>query len=92
DAKSLTLATVPVFQRTVNGKDDKLRRADFRAFASTAGLKASDADAAIDGMLGKMADAVDRIALPEAVVYGEAGEKVAKQLLDICRRRMRSFA
>ena len=32
----------------LNGKDDKLRRADFRAFAATAGLKAAEADAAID--------------------------------------------
>jgi serine/threonine-protein kinase HipA len=76
----------------INGKDDKLRRADFRAFASTAGLKAADADAAIDDMLGRLTGAVDRITLPKAVELGEAGKKVAKQLLYICRSRMGSFA
>jgi len=76
----------------LNGKDDKLSRTDFRAFASTAGLKAADADAAIDGMLGRLTYAVDRIALPEALEYGEAGEKMARQLLDICRSRIESFA
>ncbi len=76
----------------LNGKDDKLRRADFRVFASTAGLKAADADAAIDQMLRQLTDAVGRVALPEALEYGEAGEKVAMQVLDICRGRMEAFA
>jgi len=76
----------------LNGKDDKLRRADFRVFASTAGLKAADADAAIDQMLRQLTDAVGRVALPEALEYGEAGEKMATQILDICRRRIEAFA
>jgi len=75
----------------LNGKDDRLSRADFWAFASTAGLKAADADTEIDQMLKRLTDAVDRAALPEGLEYGEAGEKVAKQLLNICRRRIESF-
>jgi serine/threonine-protein kinase HipA len=38
----------------LNGKDDNLRRADFRTLAATAGLRAADADAAIDDMLRRM--------------------------------------
>ena len=76
----------------LNGKDDRLCRADFRAFASTAGLKTGDADAAIDEMLGRMKEAVDRITLPKALEYGLEGEKMAQQLLDICRSRIESFA
>ena len=76
----------------LNGKDDNLRRGDFRAFASTAGLKAADADAAIDQMLRQLTDAVGRVALPEALEYGEAGEKMGTQILDICRRRIEGFA
>lgn len=76
----------------LNGKDDNLSRADFRIFASTAGLKVSDADKAIDQMLQRLSDAVDRTALPKGLEYGAAGEKVAKQLLDICRGRIKSFA
>ena len=76
----------------LNGKDDKLSRPDFRAFASTAGLKAADADAAIDQMLAQLAVAVDRIALPEALEHREVGEKMARQLSSICRSRIESFA
>ena len=75
----------------LNGKDDKLSRADFRTFASTAGLKAADAEKAIDEMLRRLTEAVDRIALPEGVEYDEAGERVAKQVLNICRSRTESF-
>jgi serine/threonine protein kinase HipA of HipAB toxin-antitoxin module len=38
----------------LNGKDDRLRRADFRALSSTVGLRVSDADAAIDAVLEKL--------------------------------------
>jgi serine/threonine-protein kinase HipA len=75
----------------VNGKDDRLRRADFRAFASTAGLKAADADAAIDEMLGRLTKALDQIALPEALDYGAESEKMAKEVLDISHSRIESF-
>jgi serine/threonine-protein kinase HipA len=75
----------------LNGKDDKLHRADFRAFAGTAGLKAGDADAAIDQMLGQMKEAIDRITLPKVLDYGAECEKMALQLFDICRSRIESF-
>jgi serine/threonine-protein kinase HipA len=45
----------------LNGKDDNLRRADFRVFAAIAGLRAGDADMAIDDMLRRMGAAVDGI-------------------------------
>ena len=76
----------------LNGKDDKLRRADFRAFAATAGLKAGDTDAAIDQILGQMKEAIDRITLPKALDYGAEWEEMAFQLFDITRSRIESFA
>jgi serine/threonine-protein kinase HipA len=76
----------------LNGKDDNLKRGDFRAFASTAGLKAADADAAIDQMLRELTDAVGRVALPQALKYGEAGGKMGTRILDICRRRIEGLA
>jgi serine/threonine-protein kinase HipA len=76
----------------LNGKDDKLRRTDFRAFAATAGLKAGDADAAIDQILEHTREAIDRITLPKALDYGAECEKMALQLFDICRSRIESFA
>lgn len=76
----------------LNGKDDNLRRADFRALAATAGLRVAVADAAIDDMLGRMGSVIDRIALPEAIEPTATAGKTVKEVLDICRRRIESFA
>jgi serine/threonine-protein kinase HipA len=76
----------------LTGKDDNLDREDFRTFASTIGLRVGDADAAIDGVLNQVARALDRVALPKAWSYEEASEKAARQVLDLCRRRIESFA
>ncbi|HUP34139.1 MAG TPA: HipA domain-containing protein [Candidatus Limnocylindria bacterium] len=75
----------------LNGKDDRLRRADFRALASTAGLKAGDADAAIEHMSQRMKEATGRIWLPELLGSGtEAGTMVAR-MLEMVRTRIESF-
>jgi serine/threonine-protein kinase HipA len=76
----------------LNGKDDKLRRADFRALANTARLKAGDADAVIDGLLGQLGPAVDRITLPVLGDCGPSGKEMAEQMLEIVRSRLSSFA
>jgi serine/threonine-protein kinase HipA len=71
----------------LNGKDENLRRADFRALAATAGLRAADADAAIDDMVKSLGDAVETIALPKAVEFTEEATKIVAEVLDICRAR-----
>lgn len=76
----------------LNGKDDQLRRADFRALASTAGLRAVDADVAIDDMIERMKQAADEVVLPKLPDYGPEGEARAAKMLDICRMRIGSFA
>jgi serine/threonine-protein kinase HipA len=75
----------------LNGKDDRLRLKDFRTFASTAGLKASDADATINETLARMKEAVAAIKLPSGLEYGAEAQKAARELLDICRGRIESF-
>ena len=75
----------------LNGKDDNLRRADFRALASTAGLKAADADAAIDDMLQQLRGAIDRIALPKAIELIDDALKMVAEVLTICRTRMETL-
>ena len=62
------------------------------AFAGTAGLKAADADAAIDEMLGRLGEAIGRIALPKGLEYSAEGRKMAKALLDVTLSRIKSFA
>lgn len=75
----------------LNGKDDRLRPQDFRAFASTAGLKASDADVTMNETLARMKEAIAVITFPTELEYGAEGKKIAQELLDICRGRIESF-
>jgi len=76
----------------LNGKDDNLRRADFRALAANAGLRVIDADAAIDGMLSALGQAVDRIGLPESITVGADASKAIEEMLSICRGRIAAFS
>jgi serine/threonine-protein kinase HipA len=75
----------------LNGKDDNLKHADFRKFASTAGLKASAANDVIDALIEKMPHAVDHTALPELATYGPNGKEMAAKTLEITRARLRAF-
>lgn len=76
----------------LNGKDDKLRRSDFRNLAAMAGVKAADADDAIDALLGDMKAAVAGLKLPVLTNYGPAGKAVADKVLEIVRNRLAGFS
>jgi serine/threonine-protein kinase HipA len=75
----------------LNGKDDNLRRADFRSLAITVGLRATDADAAVDDLLQRLRGAVDRIALPRAMEFTEDARKMVAEVLEICRARIETI-
>jgi serine/threonine-protein kinase HipA len=75
----------------LNGKDDKLRRADFKTVATRAGLKAATADEIIEGLIAAMKNAVDKVSLPVLAQYGPDGQAVANQVLDIVRSRLAGF-
>jgi serine/threonine-protein kinase HipA len=76
----------------LNGKDDNLRRTDFRALATTAGLKAGDTDAAMDDMLKRMGGAIDGISLPNAIEPTADARKIVEDTLNICRSRIEAFS
>ena len=76
----------------LNGKDDNLRRADFRALATTAGLRAGDADAAVESVLQKLGRAIDTVVIPNAIELTDETQKMTAEVLDICRRRMEAMA
>ncbi|HEX4080855.1 MAG TPA: type II toxin-antitoxin system HipA family toxin [Rhizomicrobium sp.] len=76
----------------LNGKDDRLRRADFAALAANAGLKAGDANAAIDGVLEKLAQAVQTISLPPSLEYPPAFEKITAEAISLCTARIAQFS
>lgn len=75
----------------LGGKDERLKRADFVAVAALAGLRAGDANAAIDELTGRLAAAIDGIAIPPACARGAASQAVVGKTLDLCRERVASF-
>lgn len=75
----------------LNGKDERLRRADFRALAATAGLPAAQADAAIDEMVQRVNGAARAVTLPDLSGSGEGGEATVARMLALCRTRTEEF-
>lgn len=75
----------------LNGKDDHLRHADFRALATIAGLRASDAEAAIDQVLQNIRRGIDSIALPKEMASYIANQRILEEMLDICRTRIETL-
>jgi serine/threonine-protein kinase HipA len=76
----------------LNGKDDNLRHADFKALAATAGIRAGDADGAIDELVQRLVGAVERIALPTTIDITAEAEKMVEDVLEICRARLVALA
>ena len=76
----------------LNGKDERLKRADFLAVSAIVGLRASDTNAAIDDVLDRMRAAVAAITLPKLPGYGPSGEAAVTRTLEICRERIAAFA
>jgi serine/threonine-protein kinase HipA len=76
----------------VNGKDERLKRADFLAVSTIAGLRAADTNAAIDDVLDRMRAAVGAITLPQLPGYKASSEAAVTRTLEICGERIASFA
>lgn len=74
----------------LNGKDDRLRRADFKALAATAGLRAADADQAIDAMAAALDEALDDLPPPPLVANTPAADAVA-EMQRLTRERIDSL-
>jgi serine/threonine-protein kinase HipA len=76
----------------LNGKDERLKRADFRAMAGIAGVSAAAADGAIDDMLRQLRRALQSVELPTGLAYPEASRAAVRQMLELCRERVEAFA
>ena len=76
----------------LNGKDERLKRADFLAVSAIAGLRASQTHAVIDDVVDRMQAAVASIRLPELSGYGASGEDAVSRTIEICRQRLAAFA
>lgn len=75
----------------LNGKDDNLRRADFRTLAITVGIRSSDADQIIDSTIELLKNAIDQIALPKPLILNKEATAMATRMLEICRQRSNNF-
>ncbi len=75
----------------LNGKDDRLKRADFLKLAATGGISAADAQDAVDTLLARFASSLETVTLPELDHINENDAGRAKQMLAICRLRLEQF-
>lgn len=76
----------------LNGKDDNLRRADFRRLAATAGIAAAVLDKSLDQVLQGTQRGIDSIALPQKITPSVERAKLVEEMLEICRERIRTFS
>lgn len=76
----------------MNGKDDRLRRADFRAVASTVGIKAADADAAIDEVLAGLAGGLETLSPPAFIEADSPVAEAAERMHRLVKERVDAFA
>jgi serine/threonine-protein kinase HipA len=75
----------------ISGKDERLKRADFRRFAATAGIPTATADASIDEMTAALARGLDELVLPDPLTDGSVGAERASQVREIVRERLAAF-
>lgn len=75
----------------LNGKDERLRRSDFVAVATLAGLRAGDANETIDRLLRSLQSAVETLKVPQQCLYTAGAESIVGKVLDLCGQRIASF-
>jgi serine/threonine-protein kinase HipA len=76
----------------LNGKDDHLRRSDFRALAINAGLRVADADAAIDDTLKRLGGAIHSITWPKTINRSGNEEEIVREVLALCQSRIEALS
>jgi serine/threonine-protein kinase HipA len=75
----------------ITGKNEWLKRADFKRFAATAGIPAAAADTAIDELLAALARGLEHLASPRPLTDGSAGAGRAAQMREIVGERLNTF-
>jgi serine/threonine-protein kinase HipA len=75
----------------LNGKDDRLRRSDFRALASTIGIRSASADNAIDELAAALRVGLGDYTIPVVIAPGSPGAKAAAQMREIVKERLDDF-
>ncbi|GGC05222.1 hypothetical protein GCM10011494_24760 [Novosphingobium endophyticum] len=76
----------------LNGKDDRLKMADFMRAAATLGLRAADAETATASLLDLLSQAVRSASLPKDLAIGDSGEEAVSRMIETCQSRISAFA
>ncbi len=76
----------------LNGKDDRLRRADFRIVAGNAGILAADAEAAFDEVASGIHVGLERMNLPGIVLGHPPVAEAAERMRSIVSKQLDGFA
>jgi len=75
----------------INGKDENLKRKDFRTFASTAQIGARQAETAIDELVKGLSEGIEATTLPEAWDSNNQSQRTFNEALALCRDRLSKF-
>ena len=76
----------------LNGKDDRLKRADFVRLAATSGMSSAEAQSAIDTLIASFAAGLDNVTLPRFESIDEISTARIERMLAICQGRLNQFA
>ncbi len=74
----------------LNGKDDRLVRKDFRAFAATSGMRAADADCVIDEIIALIGASLGSVHLPSGIDYRPEVAAITGEMIESIRSRIAS--
>ena len=75
----------------ITGKDERLKRADFKRFAATAGIPAAAADTAMDELVAALARGLEQLAPPPPFTDGSVGAERAALMRELVRERLHTF-
>ncbi|WP_348641951.1 HipA domain-containing protein [Mesorhizobium sp. B2-4-19] len=76
----------------LNGKDERLRRSDFRSFAATAGIRAIHAKAVIDDLVTRLRAGLEGFRLPGILPAGSTTVQTAERMRSLVTERLNGFA
>ncbi len=74
----------------ITGKDERLKRADFKRFAATAGISAAAADTAMDELVAALVRGLEQLA-PPPLTDGSVGAERAALMREIVGERLHTF-
>lgn len=76
----------------LSDKDERLKRADFRRFAATAGISANAAEQAMDDVAQRIEQGLKNLVLPEQLTDGSISAESAEKMREIVFQQLAAFS